>query len=131
MEKENILVVDDDKDIVATLKIQLQKEGYHVLCAYNGKEALNVLEQQTVHLILLDIMMPQMDGFSAIMRIRERLNIPILIMSAKSEESEDTGVIHRSRRLYNKTLPLQRGAGTDSKPAAALHEAGRYPYCLR
>lgn len=88
MEKENILVVDDDKDIVATLKIQLQKEGYHVLCAYNGKEALNVLEQQTVHLILLDIMMPQMDGFSAIMRIRERLNIPILIMSAKSEESD-------------------------------------------
>lgn len=88
MEKECILVVDDDKDIVATLKIQLEKEGYNVLCAYNGREALELLEKQRVHLILLDIMMPQMDGFSAIMKIRERQNIPILVMSAKSEESD-------------------------------------------
>lgn len=88
MEKECILVVDDDKDIVATLKIQLEKEGYGVLCAYNGREALELLEKKTVHLILLDIMMPQLDGFSAIMKIRERQNIPILVMSAKSEESD-------------------------------------------
>ncbi len=88
MEKECILIVDDDKDIVATLKIQLEKENYQVLCAYNGKEALRQLEQSQVHLILLDIMMPQMDGFSAIMKIRERQNIPILVMSAKSEESD-------------------------------------------
>lgn len=88
MEKECILVVDDDKDIVTTLKIQLEKEGFQVLCAYNGMEALTLLEQTEVHLILLDIMMPRMDGFSAIMKIRERQNIPILVMSAKSKESD-------------------------------------------
>ena len=88
MGNECILVVDDDKDIVTTLKIQLEREGYTVLCAYNGLEALEILESQTVHLMLLDIMMPKMDGFSAIMKIRERQNIPILVMSAKSEESD-------------------------------------------
>ena len=88
MEKECILVVDDDRDIVATLKIQLEKEDYQVLCAYNGLEALEILQTTEVHLILLDIMMPQLDGFSAIMKIREKQNIPILVMSAKSEESD-------------------------------------------
>lgn len=88
MGNECILVVDDDHDIVNTLKIQLEKEEYTVYCAYNGKEALDILATQKIHLILLDIMMPQMDGFSAIMKIRERQNIPILVMSAKSEESD-------------------------------------------
>ncbi|MGN1146873.1 MAG: response regulator transcription factor [Lachnospiraceae bacterium] len=88
MENERILVVDDDRDIVATLKIQLEKEGFQVLCAYDGEEALNVLTKETVHLILLDVMMPRLDGFSAIMKIREKRNIPILVMSAKSEDSD-------------------------------------------
>ena len=88
MDKESILVVDDDKDIVTTLKIHLEREGYRVFSAYNGLEALYILEQHEIHLILLDIMMPQMDGFSAIMKIREHRNIPILVMSAKSEESD-------------------------------------------
>ena len=88
MNQEKILVVDDDKDIVNTLKIQLEKEGYQVFCANNGLEALHILESANVHLILLDIMMPQMDGFSAILKIREHQNIPILVMSAKSEESD-------------------------------------------
>ena len=88
MDNERILVVDDDKDIVATLKIQLEKEGFAVLCAYDGQEALDILETEEVHLILLDIMMPKMDGFSAIMKIREKRNIPILVMSAKSEDSD-------------------------------------------
>ena len=88
MANEAILVVDDDKDIVATLKIQLERENYKVYCAYNGAEALTVLENNYIHLILLDIMMPQLDGFSAIMKIREHNNIPILVMSAKSEESD-------------------------------------------
>ena len=88
MEKERILVVDDDRDIVATLKIQLEREGFEVVCAYDGQEALDVLAQEEVHLILLDIMMPKLDGFSAIMRIREKRNIPILVMSAKSEDSD-------------------------------------------
>lgn len=88
MEKERILVVDDDRDIVATLKIQLEKEGFAVACAFDGQEALDILSREEVHLILLDVMMPRLDGFSAIMKIREKRNIPILVMSAKSEESD-------------------------------------------
>lgn len=88
MEKERILVVDDDRDIVATLKIQLEKEGFAVSCAFDGQEALEILGREEIHLILLDVMMPRMDGFSAIMKIREKRNIPILVMSAKSEESD-------------------------------------------
>ena len=88
MENERILVVDDDKDIVATLKIQLEKEGFPVLTAYDGEEALAILNKENVHLILLDVMMPKLDGFSAIMKIREKRNIPILVMSAKSEDSD-------------------------------------------
>ncbi len=88
MSQEKILVVDDDKDIVNTLKIQLEKEGYEVYCAHNGLEALQVLESTQIHLMLLDVMMPHMDGFSTILKIRERNNIPILVMSAKSEESD-------------------------------------------
>lgn len=88
MEKEKILVVDDDKDIVQTTKIQLEKEGYEVLCAYDGMEAMDVLTREMVHLMIIDIMMPKMDGFSAIMKIREKKNIPIIVMSAKSEDSD-------------------------------------------
>lgn len=88
MENERILVVDDDRDIVATLKIQLEREGFPVLCAYDGMEALDILSREQVHLILLDVMMPRMDGFSAIMKVREKRNIPIIIMSAKSEDTD-------------------------------------------
>ena len=88
MENERILVVDDDRDIVQTTKIQLEREGYAVLCAYDGSEALDVLTREAVHLIIIDVMMPKMDGFSAIMKIREKRNIPIIVMSAKSEDSD-------------------------------------------
>ena len=88
MLKEPILVVDDDKDIVATLKIQLEKEGFEVFSAYNGEEALDVLSTTNIHLLLIDVMMPKLDGFSAILKIRESRNIPILVMSAKSEDTD-------------------------------------------
>ncbi len=88
MNAGKILVVDDDKDIVNTLKIQLEREGYTVFCAYNGMEALAVLEREPIHLLLLDIMMPQLDGYSTILKIREKNNIPILVMSAKTEETD-------------------------------------------
>ena len=88
MEKECILVVDDDRDIVATLKIQLEREGFAVFSAYDGEEALALLSKENIHLILLDVMMPKLDGFSAIMKIREKRNIPIIVMSAKSEDSD-------------------------------------------
>lgn len=88
MEKERILVVDDDRDIVQTTKIQLEKEGYEVLCAYDGMEALDVMTRETVQLLIIDIMMPKLDGFSAIMKIREKRNLPIIVMSAKSEDTD-------------------------------------------
>ena len=75
MEQFNILVCDDDKSIVDAIEIYLKQEGYNVIKAYNGLEALKALEENEVHLILLDIMMPQMDGLQATVKIRENLNI--------------------------------------------------------
>ena len=88
MEEETILVVDDDKEIVNVLQKLLEAEGYQVLCAYDGLEALDKLTSHTVHLILLDIMMPKLNGLAAIMKIREKKGIPIIVLSAKTEESD-------------------------------------------
>lgn len=84
----NILVCDDEKDIVSALKIYLMSEGYQVLEAYNGKEALQVIEDNDVHLVLMDIMMPQMDGIEAMVKIRERSNVPVILLTAKSEDTD-------------------------------------------
>ena len=83
-----ILVCDDDKAIVDAIEIYLTQEKYHVLMAYDGLEALKVLEENEVHLILMDVMMPKMDGLKATMKIREKRNIPIIILSAKSEDMD-------------------------------------------
>ena len=83
---QTILIVDDDKAIADSTAIFLRKEGYDVLFAYDGLEALDVLSKKEIHLILLDIMMPKMDGIAATMKIRESKNIPIILLSAKSEE---------------------------------------------
>ncbi|MBR4161899.1 MAG: response regulator transcription factor [Solobacterium sp.] len=83
-----ILVVDDDRDICEALKIYLAPSGHEVLTAYNGKEALAVLGQKHVDLVLMDIMMPQMDGISATEKIRETSNIPVILLTAKSEEND-------------------------------------------
>jgi DNA-binding response OmpR family regulator len=83
-----ILVVDDDKAIADSISIYLKNEGYDVLLAYNGAKALNILDNNTVHLILLDIMMPQMDGITATLEIRKNKNIPIILLTAKSEETD-------------------------------------------
>ena len=80
--------MDDDADIVNAVRLYLEKEGFCVYGAADGFEALDVLEQRTVHLILMDVMMPRMDGFSAILRIRQKRNLPILVMSAKTEDSD-------------------------------------------
>ena len=84
----NILVVDDDKEIVESIEIFLKKEGYNVYKAYNGMEALDVLVNNDVHLILMDIMMPKLDGIKATIKIREEKNIPIILVSAKSEDTD-------------------------------------------
>ena len=84
----NILVVDDDKEIVESIEIFLRNEGFNVYKAYNGLEALDVLVNKEVHLILMDIMMPKLDGIKATIKIREEKNIPIILVSAKSEDTD-------------------------------------------
>lgn len=84
----NILVCDDERDIVSALRIYLEPEGYRVLEAYNGQEALEVLSREQVHLVLLDIMMPKLDGISTIARLREYSNVPVIMLTAKSEDTD-------------------------------------------
>ena len=84
----NVLICDDDKDIVAALKIYLSSENYNLLTASNGREVLEQLRSGPIHLILMDIMMPEMDGIAATARIREESNVPIILLTAKSEDSD-------------------------------------------
>ncbi len=88
LDNASILVVDDDHDIVNAIEKLLSKEGYIVHKAYNGLEAIDSLMQNEVHLILIDVMMPKLDGLSAMMKIRTMKNIPIIVLSAKSEDSD-------------------------------------------
>lgn len=85
---ECILVVDDDREIVNAIAILLEQEGYQVRRAYDGMEALEILTETPVQLVILDVMMPKLDGLSAVLKIRERKNIPIIVLSAKSEETD-------------------------------------------
>lgn len=84
----NILVVDDDKEIVESIEIYLKNEGFNIFKAYNGIEALETLIEKEIHLILMDIMMPKLDGIKATIKIREEKNIPIILVSAKSEDTD-------------------------------------------
>lgn len=93
----NILICDDDKEIVKAIEIYLSKEGYHILKAYNGKEALKIIEEQEIHLLILDIMMPEMDGMAVASQVRKDKKIPIIMLSAKSED-------------YDKIAGLNEGA---------------------
>lgn len=83
-----ILVVDDEKDIVSALEIYLKAEGYRVLSACNGKEALAAAAREDVHLILMDIMMPVMDGLSAMVQLRQTSNVPVILLTAKGEDTD-------------------------------------------
>ena len=83
-----ILVCDDDPDIVSALEIYLGSEGYKTVAAYNGKEALRIAAEQEIHLILMDIMMPELDGMRATSKLREGSNVPIILLTAKSEDSD-------------------------------------------
>ena len=84
----NILICDDEKDIVNALKIYLQNPDYRLIEAYNGVEAVGIVQKEEIHLILLDIMMPQMDGITAMTKIREKFNMPIILLTAKSEDQD-------------------------------------------
>ena len=84
----NILICDDEKDIVSALTIYLQAEGYGTVPAYNGREALQALREQEIHLVLLDVMMPEMDGIAALAAIRRESNVPVILLTAKSEDTD-------------------------------------------
>ncbi|MCR2032100.1 response regulator transcription factor [Anaerofustis stercorihominis] len=88
MGKYNILVVDDDKEIVKAINIYLSNEGYNIYEAYDGYEALGILEKEEIHLIVLDIMMPKLDGIATITKVREKQNVPVIFLSAKSEDTD-------------------------------------------
>lgn len=116
---ENILVCDDDREIVEAIDIYLKNEGYHVLKAYDGEQALEILEKENVHLLIIDIMMPKLDGIRATAKIRENSSIPIIILSAKSEDTD-------------KILGLNVGADDYvSKPFSPLELVARVKSNLR
>ena len=84
----NILICDDERDIVSALKIYLSSEGYTLFEAYTGREALEIARKNELHLVLMDIMMPEMDGISATAKLREEYNVPIILLTAKSEDTD-------------------------------------------
>ena len=84
----NVLICDDDRDIVAALKIYLSSEQYRLFTAYTGAEALEIVRRENIQLILMDIMMPELDGIAATAKIREESNVPIIFLTAKSETSD-------------------------------------------
>ncbi len=84
----NILVCDDEKDIVSALSIYLKSDGYKVFEAFNGIEAVKVVEENEIHLVIMDIMMPELDGINAMVKIREISNVPVILLTAKSEDTD-------------------------------------------
>ena len=115
----NILVVDDDKEIVKAIEIYLSKEGYNIFKAYDGKEALEVVKNHTIHLAILDIMMPHIDGITLAKKIREDYAFPVIMLSAKSED-------------YDKIEGLNSGADDYvTKPFNPLELIARVNSCIR
>lgn len=88
MNTNTILVCDDDKEIVDAIEIYLSQEGYHILKAYDGLQAVSMMEKHEIQLLIIDIMMPKLDGLRATLKIREKSSIPIIILSAKSEDAD-------------------------------------------
>lgn len=121
-----ILVVDDEKDIVSALEVYLKAEGYRVLSAGNGKEALSVAAREDVHLILMDIMMPVMDGLTAMAQLRQTSNVPVILLTAKGEDTDKVLGLNVGADDYI-TKPFNPGgdAGAGTLPAAAVFAAGR------
>ena len=109
----NVLVCDDEKDITSALKIFLETEGYRVFCAFNGRMAVESVLEDDIHLVLMDIMMPEMDGIEAMNEIRKSSNVPIILVSAKSETEDkllglDTGADDYITKPFNPDEVLAR-----------------------
>ena len=129
---ECVLVVDDDREIVQAIALLLEKEGYRVLRAYDGMEALEQAMDRSVRLMIIDVMMPRLDGLSAVMKLRERRNLPIIVLSAKSEDTDKVlglsmgaddyvtkpfGVME----LLSRVRAVLRRAGPGEEPAPLLY----------
>ena len=84
----NILVCDDDREIVDAIEIYLSQDGYRIIKAYDGEQAIEIMKKEEIHLLIIDVMMPKLDGIRATLRIREHSSIPIIILSAKSEDTD-------------------------------------------
>ena len=105
IQKEKILIVDDDIEIRKIISIYLRNEGYEIIDAPDAIEALDILRNTTVDLIILDIMLPKMDGIEACLKIREQYQMPIIFLSAKDEDiDKDPGINEWSRRLHYQTV---------------------------
>lgn len=122
----NILVCDDEKDIVSALKIYLSSGDYQVFEAFNGREALQVLSKEDIHLVLLDIMMPGMDGIETLTRLRETSNVPVILLTAKSEDTDkvlglDVGADDYITKPFN---PVEVLARVKSQLRRYLHLGG-------
>lgn len=96
----HILVVDDDKEIVGAIEIYLKKEGYNILKAYNGNQALKIIQENEIHLVILDIMMPEKDGIETLEEIRKNKSIPVILLSAKSEDYDKIGGLNSGADDY-------------------------------
>ena len=96
----NILVVDDDKEIVGAIEIYLKNEGYKIYKAYDGEEALNIINNNEIHLVILDIMMPKKDGLETLEEIRKDKSIPVILLSAKSEDYDKIGGLNSGADDY-------------------------------
>ena len=131
-----ILVCDDDRDIVSALEIYLKAEGYQVEKAYNGQEALACVEKEEIHLVLMDIMMPGLDGISATIQLRRASNVPVILITAKSEDTDKVLGLNLGDnaqaaepgggRLHYQALQSGGGDGPGTQPAQAVRPAGRH-----
>lgn len=137
----NILVCDDEKDIVSALTIYLTTAGYQVFPAYDGTEALDLLRREDIHLVLLDIMMPKLDGIAALTRLREASNVPVILLTAKSEDTDKIQGLNLGAddyvtkpfspaELTARVDALLRRAGDAPLVSAAVGEISQPPFLL-
>ena len=141
----NILVCDDDKEIVDAIEIYLQQEGYQIYKAYDGEQAIKVLKEMNIQLLIIDIMMPRLDGIHATLKIREFSSVPIIFLSAKSEDTDKIlglnmgaddyitkpfSVSELIARLEALTRRIHRGSGAAAKPAEEPEQLVSGPFVL-
>ena len=126
-----ILVCDDDKEIVEAVEIYLMQEGYDVIKAYDGEEALAVLEKEQVDLVVIDVMMPKLDGIRATLQFRKESSIPIIILSAKTEDADkilglNVGADDYVTKPFN-PLDLVERVNSQLRRATVLSNGGNVP----